>query len=321
VQRRAQTIIDKIEQKAGRRVLNKTARLIENGEFDQAVERLVRWSVADRDGTHLQPLSRLAGKLLELERRKFDKTSLMLSDKYGMKDLLNAGYAFRYLSRRDPLVDAESLFSVALRAPEVTVQDSLWGFIASTGRVNNAGRGGIQFSVIFACGSVTLKGTGKHGFLVIVSDGDVEISSDSNLFCSLIVARGDVTLPRDVRQSTVLAGGQVKQERRLELRDCVVREHDLNGLGLIKFFDPKKAGIEVAADKEGVKVKAMAKDKPFAAALRSGDIVKAVGGKETPTPETFLRVFRAALAEEGRSMSFTITRSGETKKVVVPMKR
>jgi hypothetical protein len=50
VQRRVVTITDKIEQRIGRRALENIGKLAENGEFDEAVERLVRWQKADPEG-------------------------------------------------------------------------------------------------------------------------------------------------------------------------------------------------------------------------------------------------------------------------------
>src|SRR5262249_39223976 len=138
-------------------------------------ERLVRWQKADPDGAGLQPLSQLAGKLLELERRRFGKTSPMLLDEIGMKDLLNSQRPFRYLSSCGPLVHAEHRPFFALRAPKVVVRDRFSGFIASSGDVTFTGHE-IYNAVVFACGPVVFKGTTLNPFyLVVVCDGDVEV--------------------------------------------------------------------------------------------------------------------------------------------------
>jgi hypothetical protein len=177
-------------------------------------------------------------------------------------------------------------------------------------------------SVVFACGSVAL--TDQNFGVVIVSDGDVTVSGQyPGLDQSLVIAHGDVTLPGSARQSTVVAGGRVKLLRGhdKDWKDCIIREHDLDGLGLIKFFDPKKQGIEVTEARNGVRVKAVAKDKPFAAVLRAGDVILLVNWKATTSPEEFRKILRAALAEERRQLPVTIRRDGETMTVRVPMKR
>jgi hypothetical protein len=332
VRRRAELIVEKIEQKLGAPVLDKSARLIQNGEFDQAVERLVRWAAADPKGSSLRPLSRLAGKLLDSERRRISKNPpedgnpSEVWDRMGLGDLLSTQKRWHFHSSRVPLVQAE-YSREALRAPKVTLK-SRYAFVACSGDVICADvasarkdKAGLNASVVFACGSVAL--TNQNLGVVIVSDGDVEVSGEYRyLAASLVIARGDVTLPGSVFRSTVIAGGRVKlRDQHKNWRECLIREHDLNGLGIIKFFDPKKQGIEVRDDKEGVRVKAVAKDKPFAAALRAGDVVTAVNGKATASPEAFRKVLRAALAEERRQLPVTIRRSGERMTVRVPMKR
>jgi hypothetical protein len=44
-------------------------------------------------------------------------------------------------------------------------------------------------------------------------------------------------------------------------------------------------------------------------------------GKLTSSPEVLRKVLRATLAEERSKLTFLILRSGEPKKVIIPMKR
>ncbi len=71
----------------------------------------------------------------------------------------------------------------------------------------------------------------------------------------------------------------------------------------------------------GVTVKKTVKDKPFAAVLREGDLVTAIGNAKVPSPDEFRRRLRAALAEGTRTITLTVNRSGKTLDVPVRVRR
>jgi S1-C subfamily serine protease len=120
----------------------------------------------------------------------------------------------------------------------------------------------------------------------------------------------------------VLAGGSVSYAGPApRLRDNVVREKDTSGLGVVKFFDPARLGVEVVEGKDGVRVKKAAKDKAFAAVLRPGDMVTAVGSARVCSVEAFRARLRAALAEGTRSIALTVRRDGKDRAVRVLVRR
>ena len=99
----------------------------------------------------------------------------------------------------------------------------------------------------------------------------------------------------------------------------VMRENDLSGLGIIKFFEPKSVGIEVGAGTDGVQVRHLRKETPFAKVLSVGDVVTVIDRARTPSPEVFRRVLRKALANVGSDMAVSIRRDGVTRDVKIPI--
>jgi hypothetical protein len=228
---------------------------------------------------------------------------------------------------RLPVVHEKS-GSFLTRAGGVTANKRMIrSFIVSSGDITiHDGEGfrtSLSYTLLFACGSVTLDVSGPIESLVIVCDGDVTFRDPpgTTAIDCLIVAGGDVTLPREALDSAIFAGGSVKQPRKIARARCVVRENERNPLGRVRFFDPAEAGVEVAPDKDGVKVKEAPRDRPFASAgLRPGDVVTALDGARTDSPEVFRKLLRAALAGEGPSLTLTVQRSGKTLTVAVPVK-
>jgi len=162
--------------------------------------------------------------------------------------------------------------------------------------------------------------------MLIIADGDVDLPRRPQIgvFDSVIIARGDINLIQTcrVQYSVLLAGGKIllqKERKDFPRRGVIMRENDLSGLGVIKFFEPKSVGIEVGAGTDGVRVRHLRKETPFAKALRVGDVVTAIDRARTPTPEVFRRVLRKALANVGSDMAVSIRRDGVTRGVKIPV--
>jgi hypothetical protein len=305
--------------------LQEAVALARDGEFDQAVERVVRWAEHDPLAEGQRAVYSLAKSLVKARKRQF-KWRRSPGAPYGVN--LAPGWkphdgehAVGAAPRRFVIKTQKKLCHFSLRCAGVTVQGvpgTGTGFITATGTVKVLR--GVRFwaCLILSCGSITLEQGLSEA--VVVCDGDVSVRGA--LTDTLIVARGNVTLPSYVADSVVFAGGTITQGGiALRARTGVLRSKDTTGLGVIKFFDPAKVGIEMTADREGVKVKKAHKGKPFAAVVLAGDVVTAIGGARVGSPEVFRRRLRAALAEGTRTITLTVRGQGKEFDVRVPVRR
>lgn len=191
----------------------------------------------------------------------------------------------------------------------------------------------IVFGIIISGGNIQL---GKAGGSVIICDGDFEAKW---LESSLVIARGKVTLGGDVSGCTIISGGCIVRPRGVNVSRCAMRSHEIPNV--VKFFDPSAAGLTVwqvdrdghpipdgnqltkhgqADSGDGLLIKEIRKGTPFAAGLRTGDLITAIGGTKTPSKEIFRKVLRRKLAEGGPILSFTVKRSGKPVDVPIPIK-
>lgn len=74
------------------------------------------------------------------------------------------------------------------------------------------------------------------------------------------------------------------------------------------------------SDGDGVILKDVRKDSPFAVGLRAGDGITAIEEKQTPATEVLRRVLRRKLREGGPFIIFTVRRGKETLDVLIPVK-
>jgi hypothetical protein len=160
---------------------------------------------------------------------------------------------------------------------------------------------------------------------ILICDGDVELLSPSG-HDSLIVARGKVVCTEGkIQRCLVRSCGRTRcyfNGKESELKEGM---HD--PLAFVKFFELADVGLTAEdlphrekADADGVLLKDMRKNSPFAAGLRKGDVITAVEDKKTPTIETFRRVLRRKLAEGGPSIILTLRRAGKSLDVSIPVK-
>jgi hypothetical protein len=315
VRRRAREILAEMEYRPATRGLDKAAFLLESGEVDQAVERLVHWADADPAGKSLEPLVRFAQKVFEREQKQFGK----LEPKFFNFANAPIGDLAKYVKSNQPLfLQSRQRLQVPVKKADrnvfvvrgcgVTVP-ALWtSLIVSSNDVVVKHDECVYGTVIFAAGSVSFEPKADLETTVIVSAGDVTVKDPDcpvGFGDCLIVARGNVTLSREgLIRCAIFAGGTVKAPPGACFAWCVIREHEPNALGLVNFFDPAKAGIEVGPSKDGVEVKTVGKDTVFdASGLKPGDVLTAISGKPIESPETFRRLLRTALAE---GVPFTI---------------
>jgi hypothetical protein len=159
---------------------------------------------------------------------------------------------------------------------------------------------------------------------IIICDGDVELSYMPSYGC-LIVARGKVTCVHDP-----LRHGLIRSGHTLHLPDgktVDLKDGTPDPFAFVKFFELADVGITAEnlpphekPDAQGVLLKEVRKDSPFANGLRPGDRIIAIEEKKTPTTEIFRRILRRKLAEDEPTITFTVRRSGKMLDVPIPMK-
>ncbi len=164
--------------------------------------------------------------------------------------------------------------------------------------------------VILAGGPVEV--THGLGPAVVVCDGDCRLPGDGHFASrSLVIARGDVYCTKGTIECTIIAGGKVHLADKRSAEWNIIREHEPNAFGFVRFFDPARVGLVTDPDAKDVRLKEVRPGTPFAAAgLQAGDVVLAVGGQNTPDREAFRRQLRRALA--GGEVPFTVRRDGKT---------
>ncbi len=327
VRRRAARIVKGIEGRLARVALAEAVDLATQGEVDQVIERVVRWAEEDPQAQGQKTLHQLVRRLAKDRRLK----DLFLEDRVKWMEAVLKPPPRHYRPQEglwvvrglpSPLVykNERGRGRYFLRGAGVTVQGNASGVITSTGAVKVTCGKRDSYSFIFSCGQVTVESSFITNLFLIICDGDVLIRG--NLGGSLVVARGNVTIASPTTRCVVFAGGHVRQGGDdWPQGGSLIRPKDTSGLGIIKFFDPAKAGIEVTTGMGGVTVKKTVKDKPFAAVLREGDLVTAIGNAKVPSPDEFRRRLRAALAEGTRTITLTVNRSGKTLDVPVRVRR
>jgi hypothetical protein len=319
VARRAAGILDFFVRQEKKRAFAKLAALAKDGQVDQAVEKLVRRKEWDDEDACWQVLAELAGRLTDLEKKEFGTVSLQTVE--GRE--VPARDFRRYREKMQPKVLSGSRLSwrdllgprFVVRAEEIETGNPQTASLLATSGV--AKTSNLSHSALFAGGSVDVSGVSDA---LIVCDGDVTVHADVRN--SLIIARGDIHLHcPDTINSRIITSGRVYLElKSSRLIDTKVKEREAKPLGFVTFFDPAKIGISIEKADGGLRVKEAARDKPFArAGLRADDLLTAVNGDTVKDPEVFRRLLRAKLAVEGE-MVFKVRRGEQTLELRVPCK-
>lgn len=83
----------------------------------------------------------------------------------------------------------------------------------------------------------------------------------------------------------------------------------------MRFFRPAQVGVEVAPAEGGVRVTRADKDMPIGrAGLRVGDVVRALDGSPTSSPDSFRKLLRRKVAQGGYGL-FEVRRGGKAEEV------
>ena len=97
--------------------------------------------------------------------------------------------------------------------------------------------------------------------------------------------------------------------------------------GFVKFFELSDVGLTVSDRdqkedpiQDGVLLKDVRKDSPFASGLRAGDVVTALDRTKATSPEVFRRLLRRKLGQGGPILTFSVRRGERTVDMSIPIK-
>jgi hypothetical protein len=345
VRRRASEILLALEPKRAKRGLARAQGLAKDGRIIEAVDRIARWGEFDGSSEGWESLTQFADHVIKSAASAFPKLDT------GFNSSFPAGEFRRYaklvhpteLSRRKIDIDigseppqnqkerdgrkliAETHGKLLLRGEEVCFTGRIYQLGLSRGIIASAGDVQLMsayYSLIVAGGDVKeLMGLNN---CILICDGDVELllpSAGDNV----IIARGSVTcIHGKLRRCMVRSGRAVSS---FDGRAIALKEGAPDPLAFVKFFELADVGLDVAdppqsekAEAEGVVLKDVRRNSPFAPGLRAGDFVTALDGTKTACPEDFRRLLRRKMGQGGPILTFSIRRGKETLHVDIPVK-
>lgn len=336
VRTRVDRILKVFVQKRCLRGLARAKALSKNGHIIEASDRVAYWGEWDSKGDGWDNLTRFSDRVIRNAAGYFPPQSFRHDAGFPAGDFrcfVNVVHP-REISQRKIDIDigaeppqnqkqkvSRNLFLQArgrllLRGEKVSytghiIPMGLWnGIIASVGDVQLMSA---HNSIIFAGGD--MKYPVALRYCIVVCDGDVELLRQPDAG-SLIIARGKVTCSSGKLTRCLVRSGQIlllPDGKTIDFKDGTP-----DPLAFVKFFELADVGIAAedlpAREKsgaEGVRLKEVRKESPFAAGLRAGDVITAIEDKKTPTTEPFRRVLRRKLAEGGPTLTFTVSRSGK----------
>ncbi len=333
VRRRVARILEAYIPKRARRGLAKAQALAKEGRVDEMAERLVLWKEWNRGKERCKSVAELAAGVAEWEHHAFCKAAFLykfhlpFSARHSLDNPVTPRELAEWWTRSSDLRGSET-------ASEIRKVLNVACTVIVTSE--NVCIRTIRSGIIIAGGSIQLESATDS---VIICDGDFE--AKKSLSGSLIIARGEVKCPLKVGFCTILSEGSIVLPEGANLPGCAILSKGIPNCP-VKFFDPALVGLTVwqlyrdghplpdggqlVDDQErpalgdGVWIKEVRKDTPFAAGLRAGDVITAIGGTKTPSKDVFRKTLRRKLAEGGPILTFTVRRSGKTLDVSLPVK-
>jgi hypothetical protein len=334
VRRRATRILEMLKSQRADRALTRAYVLGQMGQIVETVDRLVYWREWDKDEEGWETLTRFADKLMDRAAKDLPPIKREMWKRPG----LPAGDFRRYYEAKGsnpnekPPKEISGRKIVNTRAAKILARGEQVILKMDMDSVPS-----IAFSIVAASEDVLI----NHAmYSLIVAGGDIKANS---LRESILVCDGDVELLEPPRGGLIVARGKVTCRNR-ELTGCIVRSENyyqfLDGKriiikdgtpdplgGFVKFFEFSDVGLTVSDHDQkeeplqnGVRLKDVRKDSPFASGLRAGDVVTALDGTKATSPEVFRRLLRRKLGQGDPSLTFTVRRSGKTLDVPIPIK-
>ena len=167
-------------------------------------------------------------------------------------------------------------------------------------------------SLVLANGPVNLDCAFKA---IILCDGPVTIRRYS--YHSLILARGAVKCGPRSSRNVIVSGGTISVPDP-DATNSFIKPKDSSFLGVVRFFELKRVGIEVAQTKGSLKVTSVRNGCFAKAGLRRGDAISAVEDQPVTGQEAFRKLVRGHFAE-GTAFRVQYRRGGKMNRVgIVP---
>jgi hypothetical protein len=150
----------------------------------------------------------------------------------------------------------------------------------------------MAMSVIVCRGSIT--GSRINNSVLLV-DGDIDLSGSPELKESLIRASGEIRLPKGYGPE-----------------NCKIEAHAKDATAPYKFFELSDVGLRLADDEEGLVVRDVKADTPFAnCGIAKGDLVRAIDDVPAGNSEEFRKKLRRAMVRQGDCL-VTVVRGDKT---------
>lgn len=329
VRRRVEGILAALEQKRARRCLTQGVALGKEGRAVEMVDRFVYWRSWDKEGKSWDVLTRMADKLIECTARDVVPYGFPHASKFRQSPLFPAGEFRRYVERAHPKdvvggkLELSRYGRLLIRAEDVTTVGTAnpglnEGIAAITDRARLFG---VMESVVVVGGDVKLLFLDRS---MLICDGDVEL--EQKPLPGLIIARGKVTC-RNWKLTE--SGCIIRSENYYQFRNgkkIIIKEGTPDPVGFVKFFELADVGLTATERdqkdepiRDGIWIKDIRKESPFASGLRAGDVVMALDGMKTPSPEALRRLLRRKLALGGPTVNFTVRREMKTLDVAIPI--
>lgn len=330
LRRRAIRILRALKAKHARRILAQAYALGKGGRIVEAVDRIVYWREWDTDNKGWDTLTRFASKLLGHannfqpgEWNSWKTPGLPAGDfrRYYEAKMPNSkpNHPKEFSGRKIVNPHAHRLIArgeqVIIERGKGDLPITAYSIIAASEDVRT---GIVDVSLIIAGGDIKTDGAIEDS--ILVCDGNVDLQQPP--LGGLIVARGKVTC-----RNRKLIGCVIRAENYYQFRDgkrIIIKDGTPDPVGFVKFFEFADVGLSAsdrdqkeASLRDGVRLKDVRKDSPFASGLRSGDVVTALDETKTISPEVFRKILRRKLGGIAPVLTFTVRRAG--KKLDVPI--
>jgi hypothetical protein len=332
VRRRAARILEALKPKRARRALAWAYALGKEGRIVETVDRLVYWGEWDKDKECWDTLTHFADKVMERVADHFPPGKAGLWKTPG----LPAGDFRRYLeAKNQETIQPKEISGRKIMNPRAPI------ILARGEQViikrDRGSKGYASYSIVVASEDVQID---QIGCSLIVAGGDIKTNCPAD---SILVCDGDVELQGSPEGGLIVARGKVTC-RNEKLTRCIVRSEKyfqfLDGKkliikdgtpdplgGFVKFFELSDVGLTVSDRdqkedpiQDGVLLKDVRKDSPFASGLRAGDVVTALDRTKATSPEVFRRLLRRKLGQGGPILTFSVRRGERTVDMSIPIK-
>jgi hypothetical protein len=346
VRQRVEGILLALERKRALRGLARAKALGKAGRAVEAADRLAKWGKWDATGAGWESLTQFADRAIVNTARYFPPVG-----SFRQNPNFPAGEFRRFANlvhpkdiserkididigdepprnqkeREGRLLIKETGGRLLLRGEEVSLRGRIIPFGLSTGIV--AASGDVQLMSAFDSVIVTggdVKNITLLRRCILVCDGDVELLEPPTAN-SLIIARGKVTCLRGKLTKCMVRSG--RSLRFLDGKTIDLKDDTPDPLAFVKFFELSDVGLTVSDRdqkeepiQDGVLLKDVGKDSPFASGLRAGDMVTALDETKIASREVFRRHLRRKLGGGGPILTFTVRRSGKSLEVPIPIK-